>query len=88
MGDTEFVRFTLLTERIYKNRSGEVVIESTWHNVTALKDGKHISLDGIDRGSKVEVEGFIRSHGYAGSDGEYRYSTEIVAKKASFVTEG
>ena len=40
IGDTEMARFSVATDHAYKNRSGEAVIEVTWHQVTAFKNDK------------------------------------------------
>ena len=44
IGDTEMARFSVATDHAYKNRSGEAVIETTWHQVTAFL-GKLVALD-------------------------------------------
>ena len=57
-----------------------VVIETTWHNVTAWEGNKGIpSLDIICKGFPVYVAGRLRSQKYTANDGTERTSMEVIA---------
>ena len=67
--EARVARFTLATNYAYKDKNGEAVIETSWHNVVASK------------GSKVYVQGRLRYQKYTGSDGVERLATDIVASR-------
>ncbi len=49
-------RFTLATDRAYKDAMGEAKIDTTWHTVNAWEGSKNIpDLDLIKKGSRVGV---------------------------------
>ena len=64
-----------------KDKNGEAVIETSWHNVVA-REGRNLrDLDKICKGSKVYVQGRLRYQKYTGSDGVERLATDIVANR-------
>ena len=79
--EARVVRFTLATNYAYKDKNGEAVIETSWHNVVA-REGRNLrDLDKICKGSKVYVQGRLRYQKYTGSDGVERLATDIVASR-------
>ena len=52
IGDTEMARFSVATDHAYKNRSGEAVIEVTWHQVTAFKNDKMPDFSTLVKGAE------------------------------------
>lgn len=87
VGNSKFARLTVATNLAYRGQDGCCIIETTWHNVTAW-EGKGIhDLDKFEKGSKVEVVGRLKNQRNTTSDGEDRYSTEILAHTISIITE-
>lgn len=75
------VRLTLATNYIYRESDGTPVIETTWHTIIANRNEYNAkTLDGIEKGSKVEIIGRIRNRQFTTSDGDVRYTTEVVAE--------
>lgn len=72
-------RFNVCTNRVFKSRSGEVVMESTWIPVVAFENSK-VKFDDIVRGSKIEVAGRIRNIAYTASDGTQHSSLDVFAE--------
>jgi len=85
IGDTEMVRFSVATDRAFKNRSGEVVCETTWHSVTAFKNDRMPDFATIVRGAGVEVKGRLRNQRYVDSNGNDRTTTEILANEVAVI---
>ena len=83
IGDTQMVRFSVATDHAYKNRSGEAVIEVTWHQVTAFKNDKMPDFSALVKGAGVEVRGRLRNNRYTDSNGVERTMTEILASQVS-----
>ena len=80
VGDTRVAHFSVATNFAYKDRNGEPVIETTWHNVTAWEGNKGIpSLDCISKGFPVHVTGRIRTQKYVAGDGIERTSYDVIA---------
>lgn len=71
--------FTLATTERYKDRNGEAVEQTEWHNIVAWSRLAELAENYIVKGSQLFIEGRIRSRKYANQAGEERYVTEIVA---------
>lgn len=71
-------RFSVATERAYRDPMGEARIDTTWHNVQAWEDGRRIpDLGLIRKGTRVELRGRIRNSRYEGQDGVNRFYSDI-----------
>lgn len=81
IGDTEMIRFSVATNHSFKNRSGEAVIETTWHQVTAFKNDKMPDFSAIVKGVGVEVKGRLRNQRFTDANGAERTVTEILASQ-------
>lgn len=80
VGQTHVARISLATNYVYKNRDGDPVIETTWHNITAW-EGKNIpGLDSIQRGDKMYVSGRLRSQRFIGNDGMEHTAYDVLAR--------
>ena len=70
--------FTLATSETYTDREGQKQEQTTWHNI--VLNGKLANLSQyIHKGSKLYIEGKIRTRSYNTQDGQTRYVTEIIA---------
>ena len=78
VANTRGAHFYLLTKRVIRNAGGEMVVEDTWHDITAWED-KGVRLDTIERGAALHVIGRIRFRRYAGPDGVERTTHDIYA---------
>jgi single-strand DNA-binding protein len=79
-GGTSVARFTLATSETYKNKSGEQVKNTEWHNVVAWRQLSDLAEKFIRKGSQIYVEGKITNRQYDDKDGNKRYINEIVAE--------
>lgn len=84
---SNMARFSVATNYIYKDAQGYCVIETGWHNVVAWEGDDIHNLDKLTKGDAVEVVGRLRNQRYTASDGEERYSTEILARTINVITE-
>ncbi len=73
--------FTLATtERGYTAANGTVVPDRTeWHNIVLWRALAEIAEKYIRKGSKIYIEGKIRTRSYDDASGNKRYVTEIYA---------
>lgn len=86
VGDNDLTRFTLATNLTYRNPAGEIIIETTWHNVTAFRSASN-RTENLSKGTPVRVTGRIRNLRYTASDGEERISSEVVASSVEVLEE-
>ncbi|MCT4582701.1 MAG: single-stranded DNA-binding protein [Flavobacteriales bacterium] len=71
-------RMTLATNESYKNRKGEVVKETQWHNLVAWNNQATIAEKYLEKGKEICVAGKLNSRSYEDSNGVKKYVTEII----------
>lgn len=76
-GDTQQCRFTVVTEYVYKDRTGTPVMETTWFNATAWEGKRMGDITRIAQGAIVQMEGRIRTYKFTGGDGVERFNWEV-----------
>ncbi len=64
-------------ERYRDKTSGETKEATEWHRVVCLRRLAEIARDYLVKGSRIFIEGRLRTRKWAASDGQYRYTTEI-----------
>jgi single-strand DNA-binding protein len=67
------------TEFAGKDESGNRKEHTEWHRVTAWRKLAEICNQYLDKGTKVYIEGRLRTDKWVGQDNVNRYSTKIVA---------
>lgn len=70
-------RFSLATSESYKNKSGEKITNTEWHNIIAWRSQADFAGNYIKKGSLLYIEGKIRTRSWDDKDGNKRYTTEI-----------
>ena len=87
INDRQMAKFTVVTNRAYKNKQGEPVIETQWHNVTAF-EGKNVqNLDKIARGGAVHLWGRLQVQRYTADDGTDRTYVDVMCSKLIVLPE-
>ncbi|MBR5041987.1 MAG: single-stranded DNA-binding protein [Bacteroidales bacterium] len=87
INDKQMAKFTVVTNRAYKNKEGAPVIETQWHNVTAF-EGKNVQdLDKIEKGRAVKVTGRLQVQRYTGVDGVERTSVDVICTRLTILPE-
>ncbi|PLX00029.1 MAG: single-stranded DNA-binding protein [Marinilabiliales bacterium] len=71
--------FPLATSETYKNRNGEKVTNTEWHNLVLWRGLAEIAEKYVKKGTLLFVEGKIRTRSWEDKEGTKRYTTEIVA---------
>lgn len=76
---TAVAKFSLATTDHYKDREGNWQDRTEWHNVVLWKRLAEIAGEFLKKGSKVYVEGSIRTDSWDDKkSGEKKYRTEII----------
>ncbi len=71
-------RMTIATNESYKNKKGEVIKETQWHNLVAWNNQTVIAEKYLEKGKEVCVAGKLNSRSYEDNSGVTRYVTEII----------
>lgn len=85
IGNSQMIRFSVATDHAFRNQSGDIVVETTWHQVVAFKNDSMPDLSAIVRGTGVEVAGRLRNNRFTDSNGNERTVTEILASQITLV---
>ncbi len=72
--------FSLATSETYKNKSGERVSNTEWHNIVLWSPLAEVAEKYLRKGSQVYIEGKISSRTYEDKEGNKKYITEITGK--------
>ncbi|MDX9874271.1 MAG: single-stranded DNA-binding protein [Spongiibacteraceae bacterium] len=73
---------TLATSESWKDKAtGQPQERTEWHRVVFFNRLAEIAGEYLRKGSKVYVEGSLRTRKWQGQDGQDRYTTEIVASE-------
>lgn len=71
---------SVATSESWKDKqSGETRERTEWHRIVFFRGLAGVAGEYLRKGSKVYVEGSLRTRKWQGQDGQDRYSTEIVA---------
>ena len=72
----------LATSETWKDRNtGQQQERTEWHRVVFFNKLAEIAGEYLKKGSKLYIEGSIRTRKWQGQDGQDRYTTEIVANE-------
>ena len=71
-------RFPLATTEVYKNKDGQRVEQTEWHNITLWRGLAEVAEKYVRKGKSLYIEGKIRTRSY-GEENNKKYFTEIVA---------
>jgi single-strand DNA-binding protein len=74
------VTFTLATNEVYKNKEGEKVSNTEWHNVVLWSPLAEIAAKYLNKGKQVFIEGKLTSRSYLDKEGQTKYITEVVGQ--------
>jgi len=71
--------FSLATTESYKNKEGQKVEQTEWHNIVMWRGLAEVAEKYLKKGSQIFLEGKIRSRSWDDKEGNKRYTTEIIA---------
>lgn len=84
--------FSIATTEFYKNKQGERVSTTEWHNVVLWTPLAEIAEKYLKKGNQVYIEGKLTSRSYEDKDGVTKYITEVVGREMTLLggprTEG
>ncbi|HQW85843.1 MAG TPA: single-stranded DNA-binding protein [Flavobacteriales bacterium] len=78
--------FRIATSETYKDRqTGEKREQTEWHSIVAWRGLGEITEKYLRKGSKVYVEGKLRTRSWQDRDGNTRYTTEVHAEEMTLL---
>lgn len=77
--------FSLATSETYKNKQGERVTNTEWHNVVLWTPLAEIAEKFLKKGSQVYIEGKLTTRSWDDQDGNKRYTTEVVGRELTLL---
>ena len=72
--------FSIATSESYKNKAGERVTNTEWHNIVLWSPLAEIAENYLKKGSQVIIEGKISNRSYEDKDGVKKYISEVVGR--------
>lgn len=78
--------FSMATSEKYKDKAGEWVERTEWHNITVWGKLAELAGEYLTKGKSVFIEGRLQTRKWQDKDGNDRYTTEIVADKMQFLS--
>ena len=78
-GGASVASFSLATTEVYKNKNGEKVSQTEWHNIVAWRHLADLAEKYITKGRQLYIEGKITNRSWEDKEGNKRYTSEIIA---------
>jgi single-strand DNA-binding protein len=76
---TPVCNIRVATSDVYKNKNGERVTTTEWHNVVLWRGLAEVAEKYVKKGSQLYIEGKLRTRSWDDKDKNKRYTTDIVA---------
>ena len=78
---------SLATTENYKNKEGEKVSQTEWHDVVLWRGLAEVAEKYLKKGASIYIEGKIRTSKWVDKDDNSRYKTEIMADKMNMLSK-
>jgi len=79
-GGAKVANFPLATTESYKNKNGERVEQTEWHNIVLWRGLADVAERFLKKGNSVYIEGKLRTRSWDDqATGSKRYITEVIA---------
>ena len=77
--------FSLATSEVYKNKEGEKVTKTEWHNIVLWSPLAEIAESYLKKGSQLYLEGKISNRSYDDKEGVKKYISEVVGREITLL---
>jgi single-strand DNA-binding protein len=85
-GGDAVANFSVATSERWKNKAGEQQESTEWHRVTVWGRLAELCGEYLKKGSKVYVEGPLKTRKWQDQTGNDKYTIEISAKEIKFLS--
>ena len=81
-GDNKsLARVSLATSDYYKNKNGDWITETQWHNLVMWGKQAEIAERQLMKGQEISIEGKLVNRSYEDKNGVLRYVSEVVVNR-------
>lgn len=87
-GGSAVLKLRLATSEKYKDQSGAWQERTEWHRVVVWGKRGEALHRFLRKGSRIFVEGSLRTSSYEDKDGQKKFSTEVIAQNVIFADSG
>ena len=84
-GDRTVASFPLATSETYKDKSGEKVTKTEWHNITVWGALAGVVEKWVKKGQLLYLEGKVETRSYEDKEGNKKYVTNVVCNVMQMV---
>ncbi|TAH26030.1 MAG: single-stranded DNA-binding protein [Cytophagales bacterium] len=77
--------FTLATTESYKDKNGEKVENTEWHNVVFWGPVVDVFEKYVKKGTQIYIEGKLRTRSYESKEGVKKYITEVLGESMTLL---
>lgn len=77
----KLAKFSIATNESYKDKHGEKVEQTYWHNIVAWGKTADIVENYVCKGKEVAITGKLTNRSWDDKDGNKRYTTEVVCSE-------
>lgn len=85
-GGVAVANFPLATTEVHKNRAGEKVESTEWHNVVLWRGLAEVAEKLLKKGMQVYIEGRLRTRSWEDKDGSKKRATEVVGENLTILS--
>jgi single-strand DNA-binding protein len=78
MGDgTKMAKFSIATTEKYKNKQGELVSNTDWHNIVLWRRTAEVAEQYLKKGDSVCIEGKLKTRSWEDENGVKKWATDV-----------
>ncbi|NNM95097.1 MAG: single-stranded DNA-binding protein, partial [Bacteroidia bacterium] len=85
-GGIAVANFPLATTEVHKNRAGEKVESTEWHNIVLWRGLAEVAEKLLKKGMQVYIEGRLRTRTWEDKDGSKKKATEVVGENLTILS--
>lgn len=78
-GNIPVAKFSLATRETYKDKLGKLISQTEWHNIVLWRGLAELSQKYLLKGSRVYIEGRLKTRSWEDRDHNNKVLTEIIA---------
>ncbi|MDQ3193351.1 MAG: single-stranded DNA-binding protein [Bacteroidota bacterium] len=86
-GGIAVAKFPLATSETIKDKNGNKIDQTEWHNVVLWRGLAEIAEKFLKKGATVYIEGKIKSRSWEDKEGNKRYITEVIGDNLTMLNK-
>jgi single-strand DNA-binding protein len=86
-GGTVVAKFPLATTESFKDKTGQRVEQTEWHNVVLWRGLAEVAEKYLKKGMTIYVEGKLRTRSWDNKEGHKNYITEVLGENFNILSK-